>query len=189
MVTSVLGRNTLTLLTGELVGATGSITCVKIIIIKLKEKLLAPTIEGASSPKRLSSVTHVPQALCSSEPSRQSSSPSQTNPKEMHSPLVTHLNSCEEQDGGAATSKTMEISFFKSGFVSKNKVYCSWSQHSRQFSSSESSVQSFVPSHLQSLSMHCPLAHWNSVFSQLPVKKMHRCSDNDSHMHSAIIAF
>lgn len=111
MVTSVLGRDTLTLLTGELVGAAGSITCVKIIIIKLNEKLLDPTIEGAPSPKRISSVSHVPQALCSSEPSRQSSSPSQTNPEEMHSPLVTHLNSCEEQDGGAATTETMEISF------------------------------------------------------------------------------
>lgn len=51
----------------------------------------------------------VPQVLCSSEPSMQSSSPSQTNPKEMHSPLVTHLNCCEVHDGGAATkNKTFE---------------------------------------------------------------------------------
>lgn len=40
------------------------------------------------------SVTVSPQVLCSSEPSTQSTSPSQTNPREMHSPLVTHLNSC-----------------------------------------------------------------------------------------------
>lgn len=46
----------------------------------------------------------VPQALCSSEPSRQSSSPSQTKPSEMHSPLVTHWNSCEVHVGGAVTT-------------------------------------------------------------------------------------
>lgn len=47
----------------------------------------------------------LPQALCSSEPSSQSSSPSQTNPEEMHSPLVTHLNSSEVHDGAALTEK------------------------------------------------------------------------------------
>lgn len=51
----------------------------------------------------------IPQVLCSSEPSMQSSSPSQTNPNGMHSPLVTHLNSCEVHDGGAATKGAKQL--------------------------------------------------------------------------------
>lgn len=51
---------------------------------------------------------HLPQVLCSSEPSTQSSSPSQTKSNEIHSPLVTHRNSCEVHDGCAATNKTIE---------------------------------------------------------------------------------
>lgn len=56
---------------------------------------------------------YIPQVLCSSEPSTQSLSPSHTNPKEMHSPLVTHLNSCEVHDGDAATNKTIEEFTYK----------------------------------------------------------------------------
>lgn len=44
----------------------------------------------------------------------QSSSPSQTNAEEMHSPLVTHLNSCEVHDRGAATKKKVIFEYCSS---------------------------------------------------------------------------
>lgn len=43
-------------------------------------------------------------------------------------------------------------------------------EHSRQLSSSESSVHSATPSHFHSMLMHCPLAHWNWLLSQLPAE-------------------
>lgn len=113
----------------------------------------------------------------------QSLSPSQTNPKEMHSPLVTHLNSCEVHDGDAATDK--QLKGLVSCFIYVKWIYkmetgnagflqwlgsSNWLQYSRQFSSSESSVQSFVPSHLQAMLMHCPLLHWNSELPQFPAE-------------------
>lgn len=72
----------------------------------------------------------IPQVLCSSEPSLQSSSPSQTKPKEMHSPLVTHLNSCELHDGGAAT-RTQNNKKVKS-FVIVIMMVTSYGSDSRQ---------------------------------------------------------
>lgn len=56
-VTSVFGRDALTLLTCELVCATGLITCIKIITIKANLTLLALRIEGASSYKHHSCIS------------------------------------------------------------------------------------------------------------------------------------
>lgn len=104
MVTAVAGRDTLTLLTGELVGAAGSLTCVKRVAVSSSRNRRVFPQTCLFCLSFLERRFHVPQALSSSEPSRQSSSPSQTNPKEMHSPLVTHLNSSEEHEEAAATT-------------------------------------------------------------------------------------
>jgi len=44
-------------------------------------------------------------------------------------------------------------------------------RYSRQFSSSEPSVQSFVPSHLQSWFIHWPLLHWNWLLVHWPAQR------------------
>lgn len=84
------------------------------------------------------------------------------------------LNSLHTNNSAYRVYVWVWLSFHTTLNVATVCVFSEWLKYLRQFNSSESSVQSLVPSHLQAMFMHCPLVHWNSPLPQLPAENTRR---------------